>query len=62
MDPQKVALPTDTPVPPAQMARFREVAEPLLASLASGDVSALVAAQTPAATPAPATVTAAGAL
>jgi len=47
MDPQKVSLPTDTPVPPAQMARFREVAEPLLASLATGDVSVLVATRKP---------------
>lgn len=62
MDPQKVALPTDRPVPPAQMARFREMAAPLLASLATGDVSALVAAQTPADKPDPATVATPGAL
>ncbi len=62
MDPQKVALPTDRPVPPAQMARFRELAAPLLASLATGDVSALVAAQTPADKPDPATVATPGAL
>jgi murein DD-endopeptidase MepM/ murein hydrolase activator NlpD len=62
MDPQKVALPTDMPVPPPQMARFREVAAPLLASLATGDVSALVAAQAPADKPDPATVATPGAL
>lgn len=62
MDPQKVALPTDRPVPPAQMARFREMAAPLLASLATGDVSALVAAQAPADKPDPATVATPGAL
>ncbi len=62
MDPQKVALPTDRPVPPAQMARFRELAAPLLASLATGDVSALVAAQAPADKPDPATVATPGAL
>ncbi len=62
MDPQKVALPTDRPVPPAQMARFREMAAPLLASLATGDVSALVAAQTPADKPDPATAATPGAL
>jgi len=62
MDPQKVALPTDTPVTPAQMARFREVAAPLLASLATGDVSALVAAQAPTDKPDPATVATPGAL
>ncbi len=62
MDPQKVALPTDIPVPPAQMARFREAAAPLLVSLATGDVSALVAAQVPAETPNPATAATKGAL
>lgn len=62
MDPQKVALPTDTPVPPAQMARFRETAAPLLASLATGDVSALVAAQAPAKQPDPAAAATPGAL
>jgi murein DD-endopeptidase MepM/ murein hydrolase activator NlpD len=62
MDPQKVALPTDRPVPPAQMARFREMAAPLLASLATGDVSALVAAQAPADKPDPATAATPGAL
>ncbi|MGA0054524.1 MAG: M23 family metallopeptidase [Steroidobacteraceae bacterium] len=62
MDPQKVALPTDTPVPPAQMARFRETAAPLLASLATGDVSALVAAQTPAEKSDPSTLASASAL
>lgn len=62
MDPQKVALPTDIPVPPAQMARFREAAAPLLVSLATGDVSALVAAQVPVETPNPATAATKGAL
>ena len=62
MDPQKVALPTDTPVPPAQMARFRETAAPLLASLATGDVSALVAAQAPAKQADPAAAATPGAL
>jgi murein DD-endopeptidase MepM/ murein hydrolase activator NlpD len=62
MDPQKVALPTDMPVPPAQMARFREAAAPLLASLATGDVSALVAARAPAVKPDPATAATPGAL
>lgn len=62
MDPQKVALPTDIPVPPAQMARFREDAAPLLVSLATGDVSALVAAQVPVETPNPATAATKGAL
>jgi murein DD-endopeptidase MepM/ murein hydrolase activator NlpD len=62
MDPQKVALPTDIPVPPAQMARFRETAAPLLVSLATGDVSALVAAQVPVETPNPATAATKGAL
>jgi len=55
-------LPTDMPVPPAQMARFREAAAPLLASLATGDVSALVAARAPAVKPDPATAATPGAL
>ncbi len=62
MDPQKVALPTDTPVPPAQMARFRETAAPLLASLATGDLSALVAARAPVKQPDPAAAATPGAL
>ena len=62
MDPQKVALPTDTPVPPAQMARFREAAAPLLASLATGDLSALVAARAPVKQPDPAAAATPGAL
>jgi murein DD-endopeptidase MepM/ murein hydrolase activator NlpD len=45
MDPQKVALPTDTPIPPNQMPAFRAYAEPLVASLESGDVTPVLVAR-----------------
>jgi len=62
MDPQKVALPTDTPIPPAELNAFRDHSAPLLASLETGDVTPVLLARglAPSETNEPASKTAAG--